>query len=273
MSMKLLLQGDDFGFTRGVTYGVIDSIDRGVLLNVGLFANMPSAEFAASLMKERPQVCFGVDFNILAGPSVSDPKLLPHLVDENGHFIRSNVRVKDPRWQSVEGRAEMFPYDEVYQELRAQYDKFVRLTGKKPGYLNFHSLVPETYLEGIRRIVKEEDVPYSNDIKAEFNFGVYSKIFPRTKAATTKVFDPADQLAKNTLKTFFSRLDVINTYDHFAMSFHPGYLDDELLGLTSLSIERIKDMSMIIAPEFRTWIEENNVELITYHDLHAMQKK
>ena len=29
--MKLLVQGDDFGFTRGVTYGIIDFIDHGIL--------------------------------------------------------------------------------------------------------------------------------------------------------------------------------------------------------------------------------------------------
>ncbi|MBQ1775470.1 MAG: ChbG/HpnK family deacetylase, partial [Erysipelotrichaceae bacterium] len=40
---KILFQGDDFGFTRGVTLGIVDSIDRGVLRNTGLFANMPSA--------------------------------------------------------------------------------------------------------------------------------------------------------------------------------------------------------------------------------------
>ena len=53
---KLLTQGDDFGFTRGVTLGIVDSIDRGVLRNTGLFTNMPSAEFAVSFMADRPQV-------------------------------------------------------------------------------------------------------------------------------------------------------------------------------------------------------------------------
>ena len=64
--MKLLVQGDDFGFTRGVTLGIVDSIDRGILRNTGLFANMPAAEFAVSFMKDRPHVCFGIDFNFVA---------------------------------------------------------------------------------------------------------------------------------------------------------------------------------------------------------------
>ena len=38
--MKLLVQGDDYGFTKGVTYGMIDAIDNGILTCTGMFANM-----------------------------------------------------------------------------------------------------------------------------------------------------------------------------------------------------------------------------------------
>ena len=92
---KLLVQGDDFGFTKAVTLGIVDAIDNGVLRNTGLFTNMPSTKLAVSYMKDRPHVCFGIDFNIVSGKPVADPKEIPHLVDENGEFIRSGVRVKD----------------------------------------------------------------------------------------------------------------------------------------------------------------------------------
>ena len=88
---KILFQGDDFGFTRSVTYGIVDSIDRGVLRNTGLFAILPSAALAVSYMKDRPQACFGIDFNLVSGPSCADPAKIPHLVDEKGNFIRSGV--------------------------------------------------------------------------------------------------------------------------------------------------------------------------------------
>ena len=72
--MKLLVQGDDFGFTRAVTFGIVDAIELGILRNTGLFTNMPSAKLAASFMPKFPQACFGIDFNIVSGPSVADPK-------------------------------------------------------------------------------------------------------------------------------------------------------------------------------------------------------
>ena len=265
--MKLLVQGDDFGFTRGVTLGIVDSIDFGILRNTGLFTNMPSAEFAVSFMKDRPQACFGIDFNLVSGPPVSAPQGIPHLVDEKGEFIRSGVRMKDPRWQSEEGRLEMFPYEEVYREIRAQYDRFVELTGRKPGYLHTHSLHYENYIESIRRVSREEGVPFSQDIKAEYGFVNLHSLKPASLAATKKVFDPADQLAKDPEGDVLKYGDYLLEHEYVNIGGHPGYIDNELLGLTTLSLERCKDAAMCMSEKIQKWIRDNGIELITYYDL------
>ena len=265
---KILFQGDDFGFTRGVTLGIVDSIDRGVLRNTGLFSNMPSAEFAVSFMKDRPQACFGIDFNLVAGPCVSDPKDIPHLVDENGVFLKSGLRVRDPRWQSVEGRAELFPYDEVNRELRAQFRRFVELTGRKPEYLHEHSISSENYRKVIHEISVEEDIPYSSEIWKELNMdGPLSRLFASSLASSKKVFDPNDQLNKDTVEQFFSIAEELLDNELSVFGCHPGYVDADLLTLTTLSLERAKDAEMMMSDKVRAFIEKNNVELITYRDL------
>lgn len=134
--MKLLTQSDDYGFTRGVTCGILDAIENGVVRNTGLFVNMPESEHAASFIQDYPQVCFGIDFNIVSGDPVSDPELLPDLVDQDGHFIRSTVKMADPRF----GKEELWPYEQVLTELRAQLKHFVRLAGQPPEYLHGHSI-------------------------------------------------------------------------------------------------------------------------------------
>ena len=185
--MKLLVRGDDFGFTKAVTYGIVDAIDNGVLRNTGLFTNMPSSALAASMMDGRDEVCFGIDFNIVAGKPVSDPKDVPHLVDENGNFIRSGRRVSDPRYQSEEGQNELFPYDEVYRELKAQYNRFLELRhGVKPGYLHPHSIMPANYIRAIRQLSQETGIPFSMDIQ--------KKILICTKVVEEYSFDKIDNL-------------------------------------------------------------------------------
>ena len=262
--MKLLVQGDDFGFTRAVTDGIVDSIDFGILRNTGLFVNMPSTEYAVGFMDERPHVCFGIDFNMVSGPSVADPKLIPHLVDKEGNFIRSFVRVKDPRYQSEEGRREMFPIDEVQIEIKAQYNRFVELTGRKPGYLHGHSIEPEPYTECIVRLSKETGIPYSKEIRKEKGVGG----IPFHKGAfNKKVFDAEIQLNKNTVKRILDHSELLLSYEIAAIGGHPGYIDAELLNLTTLSLERCRDAEMCMSEEIKRWIEDNQIELITYDDL------
>ena len=268
--MKLLVQGDDFGFTRAVTDGIVDSIDRGILRNTGLFANMPSAVYAVSFMEARPQVCFGLDFNIVSGPCCANPAEIPHLVDAEGNFIRSGVRTRDPRWSSPEGRAELFPYEEVKTELRAQYYRFVQLTGKKPGYLHEHSISSENYKKVISEISAEEDIPYSSEIWKRFGMNkAMMKLFTANKASAKKIFDPMDQLNKNTVEQFLSIGDEMLQNEYNAFCCHPGYIDDDLLSLTTLSLERCRDAKMMMSDEVRNWIRDNDVELITYRDLKA----
>ena len=265
---RILFQGDDFGFTRGVTLGIVDSIDRGVLRNTGLFANMPSAEFAVSFMKDRAQACFGIDFNLVSGPSCADPKDIPHLVDGEGQFIRSGVRTRDERWKTEEGRAELFPYEEVKTEILAQYERFVELTGRKPEYLHEHSISSENYRKVIEELSIRENIPYSSKIWRQLKMdGPVNKLFAMSMASVKKVFDPADQLNKDTVKQFLSLADDFIANGSSVFCCHPGYVDAELLGLTTLSLERSKDAQMMMSEKVMNWIKDNDVELITYRDL------
>lgn len=262
--MKLLVQGDDFGFTRGVTLGIVDSIDRGILRNTGLFTNMPAAEFAVTFMKERPQVCFGVDFNLVAGKPVSDPKDIPHMVDDNGDFIKSGARVRDKLWKSEEGRRKLFPKNEVKKEVRAQYERFIELTGTRPGYLHPHSIMPETYLEVIRELSQETGIPFSMDTIKKYDLFSPQMSSPVSKS---KMFEPNSQLEKDTTQQIVDGFEDMLKHEKCAIICHPGYLDADLLDKTTLSIERVRDAQAYMSDVVKNWIKENQVELITYRDL------
>ncbi|MBR0137884.1 MAG: hypothetical protein IJM15_05690, partial [Erysipelotrichaceae bacterium] len=56
-------------------------------------------------------------------------------------------------------------------------------------------------------------------------------------------------------------------YEYFNIGGHPGYVDNELLGLTTLSLERVRDAEMCMSEEMLKFVKDNNVELITYYDL------
>ena len=266
--MKLLVRGDDYGFSRGCTLGMLDAKENGILTCTGLFTNMPECEHAISLMPNYPDLCFGIDFNIVSGPCVADPKLIPTLVDKDGNFILSRIKYQDPRFQTEEGKAELWPKDEVRIELKAQYDKYVRLVGKKPEYVHTHSIgrtVP-TYYETVAEIGHENDVIYSHEIQDKFGF--YSIPVGPNNHFNVKKFDLEAQLNLDMVKKVMDHADELLKHEYVIIGGHPGFLDQVLLsGITTLSIERVKDHAMCISPIIKKWVKDNNITLISYRDL------
>ena len=94
--MKILVQSDDYGFTRGVIAGMVDAFERGIITSTGLFANMPCCEEAVKRIQAYPHICLGIDINVTSGPCVSDPQSLPTLV---------NATVKPARRSKSSGRS------------------------------------------------------------------------------------------------------------------------------------------------------------------------
>ena len=93
------------------------------------------------------------------------------------------------------------------------------------------------------------------------------KLFEGNMASQKKIFDPMDQLNKDTLKQFMDIKEELVANGCSSFVCHPGYVDAELLGWTTLSLERAKDAEMMQSPLVKQWCEENNIELITYRDL------
>ena len=196
--------------------------------------------------------------------------MIPHLVDENGRLIRSGKRVNDERWKTEESRAELFPYNEVYREIKAQYDRFIELTGRKPEYLNGHSIISETMIKAIKKISDDENIPFAFDYMQTL-FTTFELKDEDEKdednASVTKIFNPEAQIKKDPLGKFLRHKDELLKHEIVMSIGHPGYVDAELLANSSLSLERCKDLEYVTSPLVKKFIDENKVELIDYRDL------
>ncbi len=85
--MKLIINADDFGYSKGINYGIFEACKNGVLTSATLMTGMPGAEHASEMMKEIPKLGVGLHLNTALGkPGNSNRKTL---TDKNGFFIRS----------------------------------------------------------------------------------------------------------------------------------------------------------------------------------------
>jgi predicted glycoside hydrolase/deacetylase ChbG (UPF0249 family) len=60
----LIVNGDDFGASRGVNRGILDAHRRGILTSASLMVDMPGSEEAARLAREAPQLSVGIHFDL-----------------------------------------------------------------------------------------------------------------------------------------------------------------------------------------------------------------
>ena len=96
--MKLIINADDFGISRGANYGIIDAYKNGVVRSTSIMAGMPAFDHAIELLKS----CDGLEglgCGVHLTLSANKPVLNTHktIVDENGFFYKriSEERIKN----------------------------------------------------------------------------------------------------------------------------------------------------------------------------------
>lgn len=67
----LIVNADDFGFSRGITEGIIQAHREGIVTSTTIVANMPFAAQAAGMLKDLPTIGVGVHLNVSQGKPLS----------------------------------------------------------------------------------------------------------------------------------------------------------------------------------------------------------
>ena len=125
----LIVNGDDFGRTPGITEGVLQAHRNGIVTSTTVMVNLPGARAAVQRAREEaPRLGLGVHLNLTTGRPVLPPERVPTLVDPTGRFYP--IRDLLPRLPSLD-------LDQVEAELVAQIERF-RSWGEEPTHLDSH---------------------------------------------------------------------------------------------------------------------------------------
>src|SRR5579863_8807822 len=119
VAIRLIVNADDFGYTRSVNEGIIEAHRDGILTATTLMANGAAFEHAVEHARHNPTLDVGCHLVLVEGQSVLDPaRALPtSLGDMVGAVMRGRLS--------------------PYEELRAQVEKIVA-AGIRPTHLDAH---------------------------------------------------------------------------------------------------------------------------------------
>jgi predicted glycoside hydrolase/deacetylase ChbG (UPF0249 family) len=258
---RLIINADDFGFTRDVNAGIVHAHRSGVLTSTTLMANGDAFDDAIRLAFETPALDIGCHLVLVQGHSILSGKPFP---ETPLHLLRTlAARQLD-----------------VYAELRAQLEK-IRDTGLTITHLDSHKhthIIPAVF-RTVVRLAHEFDIPY---VRLPLDH-------------TARLVGGACQLADSYYRRF-ARGSSVSMTDHFLgfrltgylreESFaaalrevkdgttefmcHPGFLGEDLkTARTRLKESRVRELEALTSPRVRAVMDAESIHLATFCRTHC----
>lgn len=112
--MKLIINADDFGFSKSINAGIIDAYKEGLISSTTIMINMPYASDAISKWKENSSLGIGLHINLTQGSPISND--VKSLVDENNTFHKH---------RKIENQEVAIIYEDAYKEIKSQIEKLL----------------------------------------------------------------------------------------------------------------------------------------------------
>jgi predicted glycoside hydrolase/deacetylase ChbG (UPF0249 family) len=253
---RLIINADDFGFTRDVNAGIVHAHCEGVLTSTTLMANGAAFEDAVRLARETPSLDIGCHLVLVQGQSLLTGNALP---DSPLGLVRALARRRL----------------DMYGELRAQIVK-IMAAGIRPTHLDSHKhthIVPGIF-RTVVRLAEEFSIPYVR--------------LPLDRSV------PLTSVTSALLSRYYRRLaagPVVRMTDHFLgfrltgsldertmtaalrslpdgtteLMCHPGYLGPDLAQApTRLKQSRVRELEALTSPRIRELIRAQAIELTTF---------
>lgn len=155
------------------------------------------------------------------------------------------------------------PYDfeQTLLETDNQVKRFIELMGRKPDYFHGHSMATPNTQRAARAIAEKYDILMTTDVMS----GSQVSMIPCTW--TPKPFPIEDQLKTDVEQEFLKSLEASLSHEIGYFICHCGFVEEDLMKETTYTMIRMKDLAMATSPKVRAFLQEHQIELITYRDL------
>jgi chitin disaccharide deacetylase len=222
--ITIIVNADDFGYSRGVNYGILDSHLNGIVNSTSLMMNMFGTDHAIELAKKNPSLQVGIHLVLTCGkPLLQD---VPSLVDTNGNFKRLS---------RLKGNMDISLSD-LEREWSAQIEKFLA-SGLNLTHIDSHHHV-HTF---------NEFLPVIQKLANKFQLPVRTNGYERIEGV--EAFSDVclvDFYGDGVTSNYFQLLpERVKKGQKVEVMCHPAYLDSYLLSGSSYTHDRLKEIDVL----------------------------
>lgn len=230
--MKLVVNGDDLGYTKANTLGIVEGYRRGILRSTTALANSRYLDFARDVCADCEGLGIGVHLTLTLGPALTKNKTL---TKPDGTFLsRREIYAAD------------LDMDEVYAEWKAQIERFIEVFGRMPTHLDSHHSVHDfnsKQLAVARRLADE----YELELRRYGSFTYVNGFYGDTATADTLIALMEEHASED--------IEIMT---------HPGFCDLELYRASSYNVQRVQELDALCNERVLAYVHEHDVELAHY---------
>lgn len=238
--MKVVLNVDDYCFSKSQIEGTIFAYQNGVVSSTTCMANMRDEllELGAKKANENPGLGIGCHLNLTYGYPVTKNKTL---TAPDGKL-----------WSSKNIDYMALDQDEIYNEFKAQIDRFIMFFKKKPTHLDSHHRgYPIMSTNNIRYIVE----------RLENEYGL-----PRGRRSSREVIFKGELFNEFTIENFEKVLleSLDSGLDCIEQACHAAFVDKEMFEGTSYTYQRVQELEVVTSNEIKEFYRLHNIERAHY---------
>lgn len=232
--MQLVVNGDDLGYTRANTLGIIDAYEHGILRSTTALMNASHIDFAKQAVQGLDGLGIGVHLTLTLGSPLTKGR---SITAPSGTFFSR---------RELYSRIQNLNPNEVRSEFKAQIEQFCDVFGQMPTHIDSHHGVHDMS-PAILNISKSLAEEYDLEMRRYGRFSYVSGFFGPTATADTLISIMRDNLNRD-----------------IEIMCHPGYCDLELFRASSYSLDRVRELDGLCDPSVLSFVSDHEVELVHY---------
>jgi len=269
----LIVNGDDYGLTEGVSAGIRQAHMEGILTSTSAMMNQPGA---ASAIRMAHQVCpslgIGVHLVLTNGAPCLPADRVPSLVRSDGGFYKQGELLR---------RLAQVDPQEALAEWRAQVERFVDAAGRLPDHLDAHhhiSYASPELLGAMLDLAEElgcpvrraydalQSVYLPEPVRSDRSAGI-AEVWNRRQPHSTDVFLDGfygEIATTRTIKAMIERIAADDRHSTFEIMCHPAQVDDTLWRISSYSEQRGLELAALTNPGLAGAVAEHKIFLASF---------
>lgn len=240
MKKQIILNVDDFGLTAGVNQAIFELNKTGIVKSTTGLVNSPYFERDIKQAIELPTLGVGIHLTIdLFKAEIYHPSLC----DEDNNFYQAKTHDITRELDSAV----------IYNEWKAQIEKFIKLAGVKPTHIDSHHHVHKINYDAhlaVNKLGAEYNIPVRDHQTANYK-SICNTEFYNQGVSLENLCTQIDNL----LATDYNYLDVMS---------HPAIVDQELQVISSYNTMREQEHKVLGSDGFKQYITNNKIVISNY---------